>query len=93
MEALVLIIVIAVVLYLGLHRPVQDAADMAVSATSLLKDKQQLSANKFYLSNKVSKRDAIKAELNRRTFTSYADMDDEELEAALRVLEAPAAAN
>lgn len=88
MEALLLIIVIAVVLYLGLHRPIQDAADMAVTATSLLKDKQTLSSQKFYLSNKVNRKDAIKAELNKRSFTSYADMDDEELEAALAALEA-----
>jgi hypothetical protein len=86
MEVLILVIVIAVVFYLGLHRPVQDAADMAVSATETLKHKQQLANQKFYNSNKVNKKDAITAEINKRSFTSYADMDDDELEAELKKL-------
>jgi hypothetical protein len=86
MEVLILIIVIGVALYLGLHRPVQDASDMAVSATELLKHKQSLSAQKFYLSNKVSKANAIKAEINKRSFVSYSEMDDSELEAELAKL-------
>jgi hypothetical protein len=88
MEVLILVIVIAVVFYLGLHRPVQDTADMAVEATQLLKHKQQLSSQKFYNSNKVNRRDAIKAEINKRSFTSYAAMDDDELEAELAKAEA-----
>ena len=84
MEALLLIILIAAALYLGLHRPVQDAADMATEATAVLKHKQQLSSQKFYLSNKVSRKSAIQAEINQRSFTSYAEMDDEELEELLK---------
>lgn len=84
MEAIILIIIIGAALYLGLHKPVQDAADMATEATGLLKHRQQLSAQKFYLSNKVSRKSAIQAELNKRSFTSYSDLDDEELEGLLK---------
>jgi hypothetical protein len=86
MEALILIIIIAAAVYLGLHRPIQDTADMAVEATQVLKHKQQLSSQKFYNSNRVNKKDAIQAEINKRSFTSYADMDDTELEAELKKL-------
>jgi hypothetical protein len=86
MEAILLLILIAVVVYLGLHRPIQDTADMAVEATQLLKHKQQLSSQKFYNSNKVNRKDAINAEINKRSFSSYADLDDDELEAELKKL-------
>jgi hypothetical protein len=86
MEVLILIIVLIVALYLGLHKPVQDAADMATSATETLKHKQSLANQKFYLSNKVSKANAIQAEINKRSFVSYSEMDDSELEAELAKL-------
>jgi hypothetical protein len=86
MEAILLVIVIAAAVYLGLHRPVQDVADMAVSATETIKHKQSLANQKFYLSNKVSKTNAIKAEINKRSFVSYSEMDDDELEAELAKL-------
>jgi hypothetical protein len=59
---------------------------MAVEATQVLKHKQQLSSQKFYNSNKVNKKDAITAEINKRSFTNYSDMDDDELEAELKKL-------
>jgi hypothetical protein len=86
MEVLILVIVIAVIFYLGLHRPISDTADMAVEATQLLKHKQQLNSQKFYNSNKVNKKDALTAEINKRSFYSYADLDDDELEAELQKL-------
>lgn len=88
MDPITLIIIIAVAIYLGLHIMVQNAADMGTEATTVLKDKQKLSSQKFYLSNKVNRKDAVQAELNRRSFTNYASMDDEELEAELARLSA-----
>jgi hypothetical protein len=62
---------------------IQRLADMGNNAVTLLADKQQLASNKFYLSNKVNRKDAVQAELNRRSFTNYASMDEEELEQEL----------
>lgn len=83
MDPITLIIIIALAIYLGVHIMVQNAADMGTEATTVLKDKQKLASQKFYLSNKVNRKDAVQAELNRRSFTNYASMDDEELEEEL----------
>jgi|LakMenEpi03Aug12_release.lakeMendotaPanAssembly.Ray.scaffolds.fasta_scaffold3383209_1 hypothetical protein len=88
MDPITLIIIIAVAIYLGVHFMIQRLADMGNNAVTLLADKQQLASNKFYLSNKVNRKDAVQAELNRRSFTNYSSMDDEELEAELARLSA-----
>jgi hypothetical protein len=89
MDAITLVIIIALAIYLGLHLTIQRFADMGNNAAALLADKQQLASNKFYLSNKVNRRDAVQAELNRRSFTNYSSMDEEELEAELARLSQP----